>query len=210
MLIRFNVKNFLSFASRDDERSEEFSMLSGNNPANRDKQNHVKNTDKFGLLKFAAIYGANAAGKSNLVKAMDFMRTTVLKNLPKGHTEKYCKSDVSNKDKASYFELEIMLNGRYYAYGFEIILSQSKFLSEWLVEIIDENNERTIFSRDIEKNAYEFDSSLQIEGLWEKLQVYADDIKGDTSVLLLPMMNKNKKLLYHQYPQIEIMQKSYE
>ena len=211
MLIRFNVKNFLSFASRsDDERSEEFSMLSGNNITNVDKQNHVKNTAQFGLLKFAAIYGANAAGKSNLVKAMDFMRSTVVDSLPKGHTEKYCKSDISNRDKASYFELEIMVKDKYYAYGFEIILSQSKFLSEWLVEIIDENNERTIFSRDIEKNAYEFDSDLQIEGLWEKLQVYADDIRGDGTVLLLSMMNKNKKLLYRQYPEIEIMQKIYE
>ena len=29
MLIRFNVKNFLSFAEREDGRTEEFSMLAG-------------------------------------------------------------------------------------------------------------------------------------------------------------------------------------
>ncbi len=206
MLIRFNVKNFLSFSSRENDHSEEFSMLAS---SNIDKQNHVANTAKLGLLKFAAVYGANAAGKSNLVKAMDFMRNTVVDHLPKGHTEKYCKSNVSNKDKASYFELEIMLNDKYYAYGFEIILSQSRFLSEWLVEIIDEDNERVIFSRNIEKNTYEFDTAFNIDGLREKLQVYADDIRNDSTVLLLSTMNKNKKLLYHQYPQIAIMEEFY-
>ena len=29
MLIRFNVKNFLSFSEREDGRTEEFSMLAG-------------------------------------------------------------------------------------------------------------------------------------------------------------------------------------
>lgn len=29
MLIRFSVKNFLSFASREDNMSEEFSMIAG-------------------------------------------------------------------------------------------------------------------------------------------------------------------------------------
>ena len=29
MLIRFNVKNFLSFSEREDGRSEEFSMIAG-------------------------------------------------------------------------------------------------------------------------------------------------------------------------------------
>ncbi len=65
MLIRLNVKNFLSFSEREDGRSEEFSMLAG---MVRSKKEHVYEDGKVKLLKFAAVYGANAAGKSNLVK----------------------------------------------------------------------------------------------------------------------------------------------
>ena len=65
MLIRLNVKNFLSFSEREDGRSEEFSMLAGKV---RSKKEHVYEDGKVKLLKFAAVYGANAASKSNLVK----------------------------------------------------------------------------------------------------------------------------------------------
>ena len=121
MLIRFNVKNFLSFSEREDGKSEEFSMIAGKV---RNKKAHVYDNEKIKLLKFAAVYGANAAGKSNLVKALDYMRHIVLYGLPKGHTDMYCKIDDANKEKESYFELEIMLGEKYYAYGFEVTTLQ--------------------------------------------------------------------------------------
>ena len=158
MLIWFNVKNFLSFSEREDGGSEEFSMIAGKV---RNKKAHVYDNDKIKLLKFAAIYGANAAGKSNLVKAMDFMKQVVLFGLPKGHTDKYCKIDEANKEKESYFELEIKLGEKYYAYGYEVILSQSKFVSEWLIELTSDNNEKVIFSRDIKNGTFEFGNELK-------------------------------------------------
>ena len=100
MLIRFNVRNFLSFESRDDGSTEEFSMIAGKV---RGKKDHLYDDGKIKLLKFAAVYGANAAGKSNLVKAMDFMRHVIVRGLPEGHTEKYCKTDPDNATKPSYF-----------------------------------------------------------------------------------------------------------
>ena len=79
MLIRFNVKNFLSFDSEDrathDTSSQEFSMIPGKV---RSKEDHILKTGKQNLLKFAAIYGANAAGKSNLIKAMAFFKNCTL------------------------------------------------------------------------------------------------------------------------------------
>lgn len=40
----------------------------------RSKREHIYDNDKIKLLKFAAVYGANASGKSNLVKALNFMK----------------------------------------------------------------------------------------------------------------------------------------
>lgn len=139
MLIRFNVKNFLSFSEREDGRTEEFSMIAGKV---RNKKGHLYDNGKIKLLKFAAVYGANAAGKSNLVKTLEFMRRTVFVGLPEGYSDRYCKADDKNKDKESYFEVEIMLGEKYYAYGFEVILNQGKFVSEWLVELSVDNKEK--------------------------------------------------------------------
>ena len=206
MLIRFNIKNFLSFSEKEDGKSQEFSMIAGKV---RNKKSHVYDDGRIKLLKFAAIYGANASGKSNLVKALDYMRRIVLYGLPKGHTDMYCKIDEANKEKASYFEVEIILGEKYYAYGFEVILSQSKFVSEWMVELTSDNKEKLIFSRDINKGLYEFGTILHEKGLINKLEVYAEDIQEDDSILLLSAMNRNKKTLYQQYSNAAIFQDVY-
>lgn len=196
MLIRFNVSNFLSFENRPEGGSEEFSMIAGKV---RNKKEHIYEDGKIKLLKFAAVYGANAAGKSNLVKAMDFMRRVILYGLPDGHTEKYCKTNPDNEKKPSYFEMEILLDGKYYAYGFEVILSQSEFISEWLVELHADNTEKILFTRDIVNSSYELGGELVEKGLKEKLDVYAGDIQNDGTALLLPIMNQNKKTLYENF-----------
>ena len=196
MLKRVNVKNVYSFSARDDERSEEFSMIAGKV---RGKKNHIYDKERLKLLKFAAIYGANASGKSNLVKAMDLMRNIILSGSPEGHAEKYCKVDPENKNKPSYFEIELMLCNKCYAYGFEVVLSQSRFISEWLVELNSDNTEKELFTRDIEAGLYSFSGELKRKGLKERLEVYADDISDNSSVLFLSIMNENKKNVNYKY-----------
>lgn len=201
MLIRFNVKNFLSFDERENGYSQEFSMISGKV---RNKKEHLYDDGKIKLLKMAAVYGANASGKSNLVKAMTFMRYTVLYGLPRGHSEKYCKVDPDNIDKPSYFEMEIALDGKYYAYGFEVILSQSRFVAEWLVELNSDGNENCLFERNIETGNYELNKCFKEKDLFDKLNVYADDIRTDGTALFLTIMNQNKKKMYKDYKKAAI------
>lgn len=68
MLIQFTVENYLSF----DEKVV-FSMRAS---GDKDHPGHVVG-GKVPLLRGAAIYGANAAGKSNLVAAMSFARDLI-------------------------------------------------------------------------------------------------------------------------------------
>lgn len=208
MLIRFNVKNFLSFSEDESGHAEEFSMIAGKV---RNKKEHVYDNGKIKLLKFAAVYGANAAGKSNLVKALKFMKDTVTDStgLPKGYTNMYCKMDKENKEKESYFELEIMLNKKYYAYGFEVILSQSRFVSEWLIELKSDGSENIIFTRDILEGKFEFGNQFKQKDLMDKLRLYAEDIRDQENVLLLSVMNTNKKNLYKQYQEAKILRTVY-
>lgn len=196
MLIRFNVKNFLSFFEKQDGKSQEFSMIAGKV---RNKKEHLYDDGKIKLLKLAAVYGANASGKSNVVKALNFMKQTIISGLPEGHSEKYCKTNKSNKNKESYFEIEIKIGEKYYVYGFEIILSQSKFVTEWLIEVgSDGGKEKILFNRDIKNGFYEFGQDFIKSEIKKKLDVYAEDIKEDSGVLFLKIMNQNKKSLYEQ------------
>lgn len=145
MLIRFNVENFLSFSENESGLSEEFSMISNKNMKN--KKRHIFDNDEIQLLKFAALYGKDARSLKNLLKAMKFMKDTILNDLPADCKEMYCKTDESNKTKPSYFELEMMIHNKYYAYGFQVILSQAEFTSEWLVELKSDGSERIIYEK---------------------------------------------------------------
>lgn len=50
---------------------------------------------------------------------------------------------------------------------------------------------------------------MKENGLIDKLNVYAEDVQEDSSVLLLFIMNKNKKTLYQQYEKASVFQDVY-
>lgn len=206
MLRRFNVKNFLSFSCKENGMSEEFSMIPGKV---RNKNSHLYDNGTMKLLKFAAVYGANASGKSNLVKAIQCMQDIVMNGSAKGNTEKYCRMDDSNKDKPSYFEMEIILDGKCYSYGFEVVLSRASFMSEWLIELHTNGSETVIFERDIESGSCLLNIEWKEKNLRNKLEVYAGDVKSDAEVLFLFMMNQNKKGLYEEHSEVQILQNIY-
>ncbi len=83
MLLNISISNFRSFHSR-----ETFSMKAGKT---RNFANRVTRESNTKVLKFKAIYGSNASGKSNLVKAFDFMQTAVVEGIPSSSISDYCR-----------------------------------------------------------------------------------------------------------------------
>lgn len=190
MLIRFNVGNFLSFSENELGKSEEFSMITDKNI--RNKKKHIYDNDEIQLLKFAAVYGKDETGLKNLLKAMKFMKNTILNGLPSDCEEMYCKIDESNKIKPSYFELEIMIDDKYYAYGFQVILNQRKFVSEWLVELKSDGSEKIIYERGFS----DIDNKLLLPSVKEKVMrsiyqwikkdfvIYSSDLNQPDNLIL--------------------------
>src|SRR5690554_6604876 len=128
MLVQFIIDNYLSFNER-----QEFSMFMGRS---RIHQSRVKAIGDSGLLKFAALFGANASGKSNFIKAMACMDKTVERGkVAISESENYCRITTENKMRTSYFETVILLDDNYYSYGFESILAKNEILSEWLIHL---------------------------------------------------------------------------
>jgi hypothetical protein len=93
-----------------------------------------KNPRDVNLLRTAVIYGANASGKSNLIKSMEFARSLIVKGTPAGEqipVTKF-KLDLKAAKKPSKFQFEFKCNGKVYSYGFA--LDADCIHEEWLYD----------------------------------------------------------------------------
>jgi uncharacterized protein len=142
MLVRFTVENCLSFRDR-----VELSMIASEKVF--DHPEHVicgSGQNGLPVLKLGVLYGANASGKSNLVKAVLMARHLIL-NPPaagQGIDRVPFKLDPSCRDGPTRFEFEIKVGHRYFAYGFSV--SSERVEEEWLFEV-GRNLEDKIFER---------------------------------------------------------------
>lgn len=187
MLVNFTVSNFLSF-----DHPERFSMEAGKT---RNFSERIFRSANTKILKFKTIFGANASGKSSLVKAIDFMQDSVLQGIPANCNGTYCRLRKENAIQPSKFEMDVVLDGVFYTYGFEVIINLGKFTKEWLYEKKSKKT-RVIFTRDVENGTYNVTSYSNNNTLNDRLAIYADDVKEDGSVLFLHVMNQNKTSLY--------------
>ena len=116
MLIRFTVENFLSF-----NQETEFSMIAGSGRSFPEHLIKGKGRNDINILKAGVIYGANAAGKSNLVKAMAFAKRLILKGTESKENyscETFSSGYSQCKKNRPKFEFEFKHANVLYAYGF--------------------------------------------------------------------------------------------
>jgi hypothetical protein len=142
MLIRFRFTNFLSF-----KEQIEFSLIPGRM---QQHPSHILSAGEsrydMDVLRAAVLYGANASGKSNLVKAISFARNFILKgSQPKESLPvKPFKLDRACLEQPSRFEFEFRHQERNYLYGFA--LTAQSVQEEWLYEL-KKTTETLIFER---------------------------------------------------------------
>ena len=135
MLIDFTFKNFLSFK---DEKT--FSLIAANSVKEMEDKDGDSNVeiDLAGnrFLRIAAIYGANASGKSNLIEAMAFFRVMILSSFQDDsilrHYNNFFQLDGESSKIPSSFEMNFSVHGKIFRYGFEVLHEQIE--SEWLFE----------------------------------------------------------------------------
>ena len=146
MLVEFTVNNFKSI-----KNSVKFSMLT----STKDIGNTFDVRD-YKLLSSAIIYGANASGKSNFLRALAFMgkfvlnRFKILQSIDRlPHKPFKLCSDTENS--SSFFEIVFFTNNTKYRYGFE--MDSEIIYSEWLFAD-EKGKEAKLFIRDIDENDY--------------------------------------------------------
>jgi len=150
----------------------------------KDEENFFK-VKKYELLQSAIIYGANASGKSNFLKAMAFMRRVVL-NLDKVilSTDKLLhypfQLSTETEESSSSFEMVFFINETKYRYGFE--MDDNTVYSEWLYA--DENGkESKLFYKDIDEdelyvNRIKFKEGLKLKVSKNQLFLWKCDQEG--------------------------------
>ena len=170
MLVEFRTKNFRSL--RDEQV---LSLVSSNDKTLLDT--HALNTGLKAaphLLKSAVVYGANASGKSNLIKALQYMRGVVLESaaLQPGQTFDRLhpfKLDATSASLPTEFEVTFILEGVRYQYGFA--MNSQRIVSEQLLVYKAFKPQRWFerhFDADSDKDVYEFGPSLKgAKNLWE-------------------------------------------
>lgn len=169
MLIQFRFKNFKSF--KDDT----FLDLSATKIT--EHSDRIFNVGYEKILPAAAIYGANASGKSNVIEAFRFMMTYVIESFSYGGDPEERKSkskklkqtpflfDSQSKDAESMFEVYFMDTAEhgYKSYNYGFTLNQDGVVEEWL-------NSKSKTAREYKSIFYRNNSELDLSGLPAKSQ----------------------------------------
>jgi AAA15 family ATPase/GTPase len=132
MLVEFSVSNFRSFKGLQVLPMQAAPISSNNQKL--DEENLVLISESLSLLKTKAIFGANAGGKSNVIRALSAMLTivddcVVNKNIIEEAVLPF-HLNIPNQNRPTFFQLIFTLNGMLYRYGFEVL--RNEVLSEWL------------------------------------------------------------------------------
>ncbi len=167
MLLNFRITNFRSI-----NEMVELSMIPSDfkNPVNRiikTNPNATKNKDYYGLTS-AAIYGPNASGKSNIVKALGAFRNFVKNstdNKPNDTIKLYnpfilCKGNVL---KPSCFSIDFLINNVLHIYSIEVF--QKEIIAESLFYF-----PKGLKVKVFERKKQEFSKGNGYEGIFETIK----------------------------------------
>ena len=168
MLVEFSVENYLSFLKK-----QTLSLVASEDEAMLDSTFPMPGDSDMRLVKSAVIYGANASGKSNLLRAISTFKKIVVSSASrmqqgdKFDLRSFRLNSQSQKEPTS-FEVIFFQNQIRYEYG--VVLDRNRVYEEWLIAFPEED-EQNWFDRKYNpdnpeaNNGYEwyFDEKLQGE-----------------------------------------------
>lgn len=144
MLIEFRVENHRSI--RDEQA---LTMQAADDGELTDARPRQVPGFAGRLLPAAALYGANASGKSNVLSALGFMRDAVIQSFgawpPEGGVPREPFAWGAKLAEPSLFEVTVLVGGVRYEYGF--VADDQRFVEEWLYAWVG-LDKQTWFERD--------------------------------------------------------------
>ena len=186
MIEEFSFGNFWSFKDIQTLNLSAAKIKSKNPEI--DITNVITINDKLSLLKSKAIYGANASGKSNVIKALiAFIRITnnsVKDEEVLSFIEPFQLSSETEKEP-TFFQLIFRLEDVRYRYGFEA--DENEIKSEWLYATPN-IREVPLFIREnnkiIESSEKHYLEGYKLISLFEKEEEFDNEIFRNNSLFL--------------------------
>lgn len=127
MLLQFRVKNYKSIA---DEIIIDMTAIS----SLRDHKDFIMEQNGVQTVPVAAIFGANASGKSNILDALFSFRKDIDRSFKMKADDHFFATpflfNTENKNLPTDFEIFFITNDREYRYGYSIL--DNKIEQEWL------------------------------------------------------------------------------
>lgn len=164
MIVSFSVSNFRSFSSE-----ETFSLVASNRLSGKHECHAVPIPGaKEKVLKTAVLYGANGAGKSNLFKALQYLKSVALSSRKKNRgTGREAFQFEPNPNKPSGFDLQFVTEDKLYRFGFKV--DDKRIIEEWLVQVIG-GKEIPLYERITDESGKVTIEAAGLAGAGEKLQ----------------------------------------
>lgn len=170
MLVEFHVKNFRSL--RDEQV---LSLVASKDKTLRDTHTLITGISAVPtLLRSTAIYGANASGKSNLIKALQYMRGVVAESATaiqpgQSFAVQPFRLDTDSTSQPTEFEVIFLLDDIRYQYGFA--MTPQRIISEYLL-VYKAFKPQRWFARHFDaktgKDVYDFGPGLKgSKNVWE-------------------------------------------
>lgn len=110
----------------------------------------AKKRDDISVLRIGLIYGANASGKSNIIKCLAIIKAFALNGWSNPNYNYFKMAD--NPRERSSIELEFKVDNQFFAYG--VAFSRGGLHEEWLYKT-GSRNDTMIFERKRSKNGWE-------------------------------------------------------
>lgn len=183
MLYRFIFENYKSFKGRN-----EISFI----PESTNRHAVYMDTP-IPVLRDAVIYGANASGKSNVVKAISFMKRLVVTNNLSIIVPKLAfRMSEETKRNPSLFVAEMRIGDKLYQYGIALSFLRGIVLNEWLKEYSAEAEQwKDLIMRVWDEDTQKYEVSLSFPENSEnasRYNTYAQDLASSTKVLALSVL----------------------
>ncbi len=161
MLLQFSVNNFKSI--------KDTATISMNSSIKAER--NTFDLRNYKINTSAVLYGHNATGKSNFLKALGFMSATVLNKTKVTQSTDVLehhpfKLSTETEKASSSFEIVFFVNEIKYRYGYE--MDNIQVYSEWLFEDT-KGKEAKLFFRDVDEGIFYINKNKFKEGVGLKV-----------------------------------------
>lgn len=192
MLIRLVIENLFSFGDR-----KEFTTI----PNNRLKtlENHKYKTNDLDILKLSSIYGANGAGKSNIIKSLYLFQKLITKEkIPFKLKDTQFKFNSGQNSNLQTFAVEFIQEDTPFYYGIQL-LGNNISTEELYISGLGRKEDKLVFERktnESEKTTITFLNEFEKDQKSQLLKsILLEEFVNPNEPILKLLSNRDNKFL---------------